>query len=326
MDNIIGQGVDFMSETWRPIVQFNKQLHDGRWLYEVSDIGRVRRISYVDENGNQHKEFIYKDQSRISFYANGHSKSFSIHMLVAAAFVENPDGLKSVIHIDGNTDNNVASNLQWGRRKTGRPRAIRQYSQDGKLIAEYPMAVEACRLLGLSYNSLWYHCVSQSSTLYADSFWRFVDKDEISDSGVVPVTQEVVEDYIRKYDFNGKLLAVFPSVAEAAASVGAHTTSIENCCFRISVSSFGYIWRFKTDDEIAEGKPVPKVPTNKKAVRQYTENGEFIAEYESVSDAYKQFGKPPQSGISNCCNRKQGAYSCFGYIWRFAEDDELYKG
>ena len=36
-----------------------------------------------------------------------------VHRLVAAAFVENPDGLKVVNHKDENRSNNNASNLEW---------------------------------------------------------------------------------------------------------------------------------------------------------------------------------------------------------------------
>lgn len=46
----------------------------------------------------------------------GRSRYMSIHRLVAATFLPNPDGLPQVNHIDGNKTNNVVTNLEWCSR------------------------------------------------------------------------------------------------------------------------------------------------------------------------------------------------------------------
>lgn len=43
----------------------------------------------------------------------GRRESFLLHRLVATAFVPNPNNLETVNHIDGNKQNNAASNLEW---------------------------------------------------------------------------------------------------------------------------------------------------------------------------------------------------------------------
>lgn len=52
---------------------------------------------------------------RVNLFANGHSKHFAVHRLVAMAFVENDDPKfkVQVDHIDGNRDNNDYTNLEW---------------------------------------------------------------------------------------------------------------------------------------------------------------------------------------------------------------------
>lgn len=46
----------------------------------------------------------------------GKARTLSVHRLVAKAFVENPDGLPIVSHMDGDKANNKASNLYWSTR------------------------------------------------------------------------------------------------------------------------------------------------------------------------------------------------------------------
>jgi hypothetical protein len=80
--------------------------------YMVSDAGIITSLI-----GGGKK--ILKDQSTPGGYRNitlsvaRKPRVFMVHQLVADAFVPNPDGKKIVRHIDGNKQNNNASNLRW---------------------------------------------------------------------------------------------------------------------------------------------------------------------------------------------------------------------
>lgn len=58
---------------------------------------------------------------RITF----HNKSYSVHRLVASAFLPNPEDKETVNHIDGNKQNNCLSNLEWATQAENNAHARR---------------------------------------------------------------------------------------------------------------------------------------------------------------------------------------------------------
>lgn len=58
-------------------------------------------------------KYIRRGYEYVEVRCNGKRKKFSVHRLVAQAFCENPQNKQQVNHIDGDTTNNWASNLEW---------------------------------------------------------------------------------------------------------------------------------------------------------------------------------------------------------------------
>lgn len=76
---------------------------------------------------------------------------------------------------------------------------------------------------------------------------------------------------------------------------------------------------------VSSTSKTPYVRGMSKAVRQYTPDGVFIAEYASASVAGRILGFD-HSTISACCHRKKRRNTSYGYIWRFVADDEYAEG
>ena len=83
-------------------------------LYQVSNFGNIKSIKkgIILKHGINKHGYCYVMLSK-----KNKSKWYSIHRLVAQAFVENKNNYKCVNHKDENKQNNHADNLEWCNHK-----------------------------------------------------------------------------------------------------------------------------------------------------------------------------------------------------------------
>lgn len=102
-----------MQEVWKPIIGYEG-------LYEVSDMGRVRRLTQRNKVCN--RAYVYprilkpcshsKGYKQVTLSRNGVSLSRSIHRLVLEAFIGERDGMQGA-HLNGVQSDNRLKNLKW---------------------------------------------------------------------------------------------------------------------------------------------------------------------------------------------------------------------
>lgn len=92
-----------MKEIWKSVKDYEN-------FYWVSNLGRVKSKRKVLQP-------IKGEYLKVGLSKNGIQKTFTIHRLVAQAFVDNPNKLNFVNHIDENKHNNVFTNLEWCTNK-----------------------------------------------------------------------------------------------------------------------------------------------------------------------------------------------------------------
>ena len=103
---------DGIKEIWRPVKNFGG-------LYEISNLGRVRGLNRIKPNGRRQKGMIRKSHLTPDGYVivglskNGKSYTGKVHRMVATAFLDNPNNLKEINHIDEDKTNNNVNNLEW---------------------------------------------------------------------------------------------------------------------------------------------------------------------------------------------------------------------
>lgn len=107
-------------EIWKPVIGYEG-------LYEVSNLGHVRSLNRIvnssDRFFHQLTRIHYGKTLTPSLEQNGYLtvrlcyqqkvKAFSIHKLVAQAFIPNPNNLPQVNHKDEDKTNNCVDNLEW---------------------------------------------------------------------------------------------------------------------------------------------------------------------------------------------------------------------
>ena len=100
-----------MIEIWKPVKGYESS-------YEVSSLGRVKRKSSFDSRGHLRNERIRKTQINahgyevIGLYRDGVERKFLVHVLVANAFIPNPNNLSDVNHINEIKRDNRLENLE----------------------------------------------------------------------------------------------------------------------------------------------------------------------------------------------------------------------
>ena len=92
-------------EEWRDIFGYEG-------LYKVSNLGRVRSISYGNEKIRK-PVLCNPGYFSMVLYKNNFPQSVRIHVLVAKAFIPNPENKPEVNHHFGNKKDNRASELEW---------------------------------------------------------------------------------------------------------------------------------------------------------------------------------------------------------------------
>lgn len=97
-----------MEEIWKDIAGFEN-------CYQVSNLGRVKSLQRKQRIKDKilKPSFGKRNYLQINLYKDGRMFKFSIHKLVANAFISNPNNYPCINHKDEDKQNNTVENLEW---------------------------------------------------------------------------------------------------------------------------------------------------------------------------------------------------------------------
>lgn len=103
---------DLYGEIWKDVINYEG-------IYNVSNFSRIKRIMSRKHPTNKLMKFYIcpEGYNKVCLTNNGDQITFTVHRLVAEAFIENPDDKPYVNHIDGDKLNNKVENLEWCTQK-----------------------------------------------------------------------------------------------------------------------------------------------------------------------------------------------------------------
>ena len=112
----------------------------------------------------------------VTLCKDGISKSYSLHRLLAKAFIPNPDELPEINHKDENTLNYSLDNLEWCTRQYNidysKAKRVGQYTLDGEKVAEFKSISYASKLTGISRTAI-NNALTGWSAMAGDYIWRY---------------------------------------------------------------------------------------------------------------------------------------------------------
>ena len=208
-------------EIWKSVVGYEG-------LYEVSNLGNVKAVEKIVGHPTgqcRRPEKILKLQDDgkgyyvVNLCKNGKPRTKGVHILVAEAFLEKPEGKCEVDHINRNRQDNRVENLKWCTHKENMNNANTiQYMKDSpdKSRSAY---------------------IALASKIY-------------NGSPQAPKT-------VHQYTLNGEYIASYPSLHDAEAATGISRNSISKVIDKFDYKAGKYIWSSEIKENI-KYEPKPK--------------------------------------------------------------------
>lgn len=185
-------------------------------MLKIKDIKKFKDYT-IDTEGNIYskKKHKYLKQTinkygycKVTLQKDKYKKMYSVHRLVAEAFIPNPNNLPQVNHKDGNKQNNRMENLEWCTAKHNMNEAVKIGLFDNCKKIQKENAVKS--------NLNKYHVLAN----------------------------EVTKKKVAQYDKQNNLLNTYESISEASRKTGITITNISYSANGKRKTAGGFIWHF----------------------------------------------------------------------------------
>ena len=242
-------------EEWKDVVGYEG-------LYKVSSIGRIERQEYSQTLPNGSVGIIKKhyvktyvgsnDYLYVQLCKNNKVKRYSVHRLVAQAFIPNPNNYKEVNHKDQNKGNPCVENLEWCDRKyntnygTAREKfaiarsiPVERYTLDGEYLDTWYSEQQYLRENGIKGQSMILKVCKRIKPYYTayGYRWKFIGDNR-------PFEEIPIGGYpVYQYSIDGEFIKEYPNAIIASKETNVQYTSIRKNVVGRQKTAGNYIWK-----------------------------------------------------------------------------------
>lgn len=165
-------------------------------LYEISNLGRVKSLPKIINCWNGFSTIAYTmpekiltqrkrgDYLAIGLTKDGKQSTFSVHRLVAEAFIPNQKFLPCINHKDENKTNNCVSNLEWCSYAYNNSYGSRTKRTCKPVLCIetgiiYESTVQAGKLTGVNRVHIT-NCCNNKKLSAGGYHWKYVKENEVN--------------------------------------------------------------------------------------------------------------------------------------------------
>ena len=242
-------------------LQKNEKIIPGYSKYTVTDDGMIyswRRgernlINQIENSAGYLFCNVLPDNEKIP-------RQRYVHRLVAATFLENPEGKKFVNHLDGCPKNNDLSNLEYATASENSIHAVRTglfvkqgrevYKLDlkGIMVEKYPTMTAASKACGIPVANIVKVCKGERK-LAGNARWCYATDYTGEETKIAPRATCIP---VQKLNEDGEVIAEYDGLTQAAADNNTNTGMISAACRGLCETAGGSRWRYKPIEETPE--------------------------------------------------------------------------
>lgn len=227
----------------------NKEIKDYE-NYSITSNGQVIRNGKVLRQWKNHRGY-----PMITLSKNGNQKSFSVHRLVALAFIPNPENKEEVDHINTIKSDNRVENLRWVTKKENNQNTLTKLHNSECRKGEKHYNYGKYLSLEVKKKMLESHMGHPTSEETKRKIGK-ANKGKIrSEEFRKNISDKLVGRFMGGENHNSKAICQyskdkekikdFYSISNASRELGIGITCIVNCLRGKSKTAGGYIWKYK---------------------------------------------------------------------------------